>query len=256
MPSPREPLFVLIHGGQQGAWVFDFVIDELKRRGHAGLALELPAHDANAGASEYADLIVESLAGVDDDIVLVGHSMGGLTIPLVAQRRPVRRLVFVCAAYPEPGRSHFEVKAEEPGEGVSSGAGSAWQQPGDFHQLPRGLARELFFHDCPADVQEWALDRCRQQARKPLREKTPLTRWPPTPRTLIVATDDRCISLESARRTAARLFGEAPIELPGGHCLSLSRPALLAETLIGTLSAPEDGRSPHEKDGEHDEHLQ
>jgi pimeloyl-ACP methyl ester carboxylesterase len=234
-PGPR-PLFVLVHGGQQGPWVFDLLIDELKARGYPALAPDLPAHDADAGASDYADLIAGSLDGVDDDIVLVGHSMGGLTIPLVPRRHPVHRLVFVCAAYPEPGRSHFEVKAAEPGEGVSAGATTAWRQPGDFHLLPRELARELFFHDCPPGVQEWALARLRQQARKPLREKTPLAQWPDVPRTLIITTADRCIPLASARRTAARLFGERPIELPGGHCPSLSRPALLAETLIDALS--------------------
>jgi pimeloyl-ACP methyl ester carboxylesterase len=233
----RRPLFVLVHGGQQGAWVFDLLVDELKGRGYPALALDMPAHDAAAGAAEYADLIAGSLDGVTDDVVLVGHSMGGLTIPLVPQRRPVRRLVFVCAAYPEPGRSHFEVKAEEPGEDVSSAATTAWRQPGDFHLLPRELARALFFHDCTPDVQEWALARLRRQARKPLREKTPLARWPDVPRTLIITTGDRCIPLASARRTAARLFGQRPIELPGGHCPSLSRPALLADALIGALPA-------------------
>jgi Asp-tRNA(Asn)/Glu-tRNA(Gln) amidotransferase A subunit family amidase len=37
--------------------------------------------------------------------VLVGHSLGGLTVPLVAASRPVRRLVFLCGLIPELGRS-------------------------------------------------------------------------------------------------------------------------------------------------------
>jgi pimeloyl-ACP methyl ester carboxylesterase len=246
MPSPAEsspaesspagkPLFVLIHGGQQGPWVFDRLVDSLSKRGYQAVAPEMPAHDASAGAAEYAQLIADSLADVRDGVVLVGHSMGGLTIPLVPQLRPVERLIFVCGAYPEPGRSHFEVKSEEPGENVSSGPSAAWEQPGDFHVLPRDAARELFFHDCPPDLQDWALDRLRLQARTPLREKTPLVTWPDVPRTLIIASGDRCIPLDSARRTARRLFPETPIELPGGHCLSLSQPDLLADTLIAAL---------------------
>jgi len=215
--------------------VYELLVAELNRRGYDALALDMPAGDANAGASEYAELIVRELGGVGDDVVLVGHSMGGLTIPLVPARRPVQRLVFVSGAYPEPGRSHFEVKAAEPGENVGSGPAAAWEQPGDFHMLPRESAREFFFHDCTPELQEWALDRMRLQARKPLREKTPLASWPDVPRSLIAATDDRCISIESARRTAQRLFGEAPVEIPGGHCPSLSRPALLADLLIDAL---------------------
>jgi pimeloyl-ACP methyl ester carboxylesterase len=227
-----NPLFVLIHGGQQGAWIFDRLVDSLKDRGHQALALDMPAHDANAGAAEYAETIAKSLEHVRDDVVLVGHSMGGLTIPLVPQLRPVRRLVFVCGAYPEPGRSHVEIKLEEPGENVSSGPSAAWEQPGDFHVLPRDAARELFFHDCAPDLQDWALDRLRLQAEKPLREKTPLISWPDVPRSLIIATDDRCIPLDSARRTARRLFDEEPLELPGGHCIPLSQPDLVADALV------------------------
>ena len=36
-----------------------------------------------------------ALAGADEDVVVVGHSLGGLTIPLVAAGRPVRRLIFL-----------------------------------------------------------------------------------------------------------------------------------------------------------------
>lgn len=236
MASQPDPVFVLIHGGQQGPWVFDLLVDALRTRGYRALAPEMPAGDADAGAMEYARLIADELACVDEDVVLVGHSMGGLTIPLVPMLRPVRRLVFLCAAYPEPGRSHFEVKQEEPSENVSSGPSEAWKQPGDFHVLPREVAREYFFHDCPPELQEWALDRLRLQSRKPMRETSPLTEWPDTPHSLIVTADDRCIPLESARSAALRLFGEEPLQLPGGHCPSLSRPNLLAETLISTIS--------------------
>lgn len=49
-------------------------------------------------------MIVEAL-GDADDVVLVGHSLGGASIPIAAARRPVRHLVFVCALLPEPGKS-------------------------------------------------------------------------------------------------------------------------------------------------------
>jgi pimeloyl-ACP methyl ester carboxylesterase len=226
------PTFALIHGGQLGAWSFDLLRDELQTSGFPSLAVDLPAGDATAGASRCADVVVEALSSIEGDVILLGHSLGGLTIPLVAERRPIARLVFLCAAYPEPGRSHFQVRSEEPGEAVAPGPSSAWQTPGDFHILPRDLARELFFHDCAPALQEWALDRMRLQSRQPFREITPLQRWPQTPRSFIIATDDRCIPRTSAIKTAQRLFDETPAEIPGGHCVMLSRPRLVADTLI------------------------
>jgi pimeloyl-ACP methyl ester carboxylesterase len=226
------PTYVLVHGGQQGSWAFDLLVPELHKRGRVGIAVDLPIGDPDAGADAYANVIIRSIAEIPGEIVLVGHSMSGLVIPLVASRRAISRLVFVCAAYPEPGRSHMDVKASQPGEAVAEGPASAWHQPGEFHLLPPEAARAYFFDDCPAELQDWAISRMRPQARKPLREITPLTSWPDTPSTLIIAADDRCIPKESAVRTAARLFGVRPIEIPGGHCPSVSRPARLADVMV------------------------
>lgn len=224
--------FGLVHGGQLGGWSFDLVRRELARRGFDSVAPDMPAGNADAGAERYADVVTEALTHTTGAVILVGHSLGGLTIPLVAQRRAVARLVFLCGAYPEPGRSHFQVRAEQPGEGVAPGPSSAWQTPGDFHLLPRELARELFFHDSPPALQEWALDRMRPQSRRPMREISPLQSWPDIPVSHIIATDDRCIPRDSALRTVRRLFNATPIEVPGGHCPSLSRPELIADVLV------------------------
>ena len=35
----------------------------------------------------------------------MGHSLGGLAITLVAARRPVRHLVYLCAYVPDVGKS-------------------------------------------------------------------------------------------------------------------------------------------------------
>src|SRR5581483_10406919 len=131
----------------------------------------------------------------------------------------------------EPGRSHFEVKAEEEAEAISDGAASVWEQPGDFHLTPREFARELWYHDCPRALQDWALDRIRPQSRAPHREPCPLAAWPDVPTTLVNTSSDRCISLPVAFRTAERTLGLEPLVLPGGHCPFLSRPGELADVL-------------------------
>ena len=45
---------------------------------------------------------------------MVGHSLGGLTIPLIAAARPVSQLVFLEAIIPRPGRTHDEANRAEP----------------------------------------------------------------------------------------------------------------------------------------------
>ena len=212
--------FSLVHGGQQGAWCFEPLIAELDRLGHSSIAIDLPNGDPAAGASEYADAVVESLAGVDDEPIVVGHSLGGLTIPVVAQRRPVRLLVFVCAALPEVGRSLRQVIGTE-----------LLDERHEQHLTPREEARAVFFPDCSPELQEWALDRQRAQCEKPHREVTPLRHWPPVPAAVANGLLDRCIPIERARGTALRVFGRPPVELDEGHFPFLTNPPLIAESL-------------------------
>ena len=46
--------------------------------------------------------------------MLVGHSYGGNTVPLVAARRPIRHLVYLCAMIPDIGRSLVDQLSDEP----------------------------------------------------------------------------------------------------------------------------------------------
>lgn len=228
--------FSLVHGGQHGAWCFKPLALELERRGHRAIAVDLPIDDPDAGAARYAQVVTDSLAGVDGDVVVVGHSMGGLVIPLVAQHRRVRRLIFLCAAIPEPGRSHVEVKRDEPDESPNASAAALWDAPGDRHLAAPEVAREMFYNGCAPSVQEWALQRMRPQCRRPLVEVTPLRRWPDVPVSLVNATEDRCIPSSVAEHNAWRLFRRRPLFIPGCHLPFLGDPALVAEVLINVAA--------------------
>ena len=46
--------------------------------------MDLPIDDPTAGPVEYADAVCHAMSEVDDEVVLVGHSLGGLVIPIVA----------------------------------------------------------------------------------------------------------------------------------------------------------------------------
>jgi pimeloyl-ACP methyl ester carboxylesterase len=94
--------FALIHGGGGSAWDWHLVAPELREHGHDPVAVDLPSEDDSAGWSEYADTVVQAV-GDRSDLVVVGHSLGGFTAPLVCARIPVELLVLVAAMIPSPG---------------------------------------------------------------------------------------------------------------------------------------------------------
>ena len=77
--------FALIHGGGGTPWDWHLVSSELRERGHDPVAVDLPSDDESAGWSEYVDAVVQAV-GDRSDLVVVGHSLGGSTAPLVCAR--------------------------------------------------------------------------------------------------------------------------------------------------------------------------
>ncbi len=111
--------FILIHGSWHGGWCWDKIKSDLDVLGHNVLAPTLPGMDYNdqpmprdVGLTEHiefiCDLIVEK--GLSD-VILVGHSYGGLVITGVAVRMPgkISKLIYLDAFLPSPGESLFDL---------------------------------------------------------------------------------------------------------------------------------------------------
>ena len=127
--------YVLIHGGGSGGWDWHLVAPELEALGHEVVAPDLPTEDEAAGLWDYADAVVEAV-GDRRDLVVVGHSLGGFTAPLVCARRPVDLLVLVAPMIPSPGEN-----------GIEWWRNTGYEDSGE---------EDVFYHDVPPDLEEEA----------------------------------------------------------------------------------------------------
>ena len=224
--------FSLVHGAWHGAWCWEPLVAELEQRGHRAIAVDLPCEDAAATFSDYADAVVASLEDVND-VVLVGHSLGGHTVPLVAARRPVRRLVYLCALLADPGRSLLDQLGDEPEmllPRYREGLGSDEQGRSFFTDFE--IAREVFYADCDEGAARAAFERLRAQAQAAHTVACPLEAHPDVPTEYVVGGADAIVNPEWSRRVAQERLGIEPVELPGSsHSPFLSRPAELAALL-------------------------
>jgi pimeloyl-ACP methyl ester carboxylesterase len=223
--------FVLVHGGWHGAWCWKPLIDELEARGHQTTAMDLPIEDASATFDTYADVVAASMPKRrDEQVVLVGHSYGGQTIPLVpAKDRPVDALVYLCAMPPVPGLTFVDqLRSEQTmlsrdhvlGLGPASPEGSrGWSDP--------DLARHFMYADCTDQAVSWAFERLRPQA-PPTSAPCPLVSYPDLPTFYIACTDDQLINPRWGERFAKEKLNAGFIEMPGSHSPFMSRPGQLA----------------------------
>lgn len=143
--------YVLVHGGNMttGTWnrltrgkhiqtadgtmsgmIWDPVIPVLMAKGHSALAPSL----SDEHTSTLTDHIVEICRLIEDhnlhDIVLTGHSYGGMVITGVANRMAgrIHRLVYLDAALPDPGESLYDLLRQ----GLSPSSGNPPNLPEPF----------------------------------------------------------------------------------------------------------------------------
>ena len=211
--------YVLIHGGGGSAWEWHLVAAELRERGHDVVAVDLPIEDESAGWSEYAAAVVDAI-GDRTDLVVVAHSLGGFTGPLVCVRVPVDLLVLVAAMVPAPGET-----------GEEWWANTGWKPAARGHDGHDDDPIAVFLHDVPSELAAEALTKERDQAGTPMLEPWPLEAWPDVPTRYLLCRDDRMFPAEWMRRVVRERLGIDPDEIDGGHAPYLSRPTELADRL-------------------------
>jgi len=111
--------YVLVHGGGHGGWCYQRVARILRARGHevhaptlTGLGERSHLLDTTVDLHRHVEDVVNVLHYEDlRDVILVGHSYGGMVVTGAADRAAgrVSKLVYLDAATPVNGQSLFDV---------------------------------------------------------------------------------------------------------------------------------------------------
>jgi pimeloyl-ACP methyl ester carboxylesterase len=190
--------------------------------------MDMPSDQYGATFADYAEAVAASLP-VNPNVVLVGHSLAGMVIPLVALRRPAGLLIFLCALIPDRKGDSQDQGPPQHLEGTFDGL--VYHEDGSHSWPDIDAATRILYQDCSREQAASAFARLRRQQTALWGGLRPMDRWPDVPVASIHCQDDRAVNPAWSKWIAHRRFGIESVELPGGHSPMLSRPALLAETL-------------------------
>jgi pimeloyl-ACP methyl ester carboxylesterase len=233
--------FVLVHGGGHGGWCWQRVARALRAQGHEVHTPTLTGFGdrAHLDAVDF-DVFVEDVASLLEledlhDVVLVGHSMGGIVVPRVAERAPERigRVVWLTACVAGDGESLLQAVPQTPATAAAVTIAEDGSLTIDHDVLIVGLLQD----GTDAD-RAWVRARHRDYPKHALVEPGRLSAFLALglPAAYVVALDDQVIPPELQRTFAARL-GVEPSEVPGSHDCMVSRPDAVAAAL-GSLAVP------------------
>jgi pimeloyl-ACP methyl ester carboxylesterase len=212
--------YVLIHGAGGSAWSWYLVVDELRRRGHEAVAMDLPCDDDSAGLPEYVEAAMRAI-GDRTHVTVVAHSLGAFTGPLLCDKVPVNLLVLVAAMVPAPG--------ESPGDWW---ANTGWAEARQAEVERHGDSPEAtFLHDIPPALAAEVNAHVRDQSGTPFEKPWPLEAWPDVATRFLLCRDDRFFPAPFQRRVVRDRLGITAEEMGGGHLPMLSRPVELVDHL-------------------------
>jgi pimeloyl-ACP methyl ester carboxylesterase len=230
--------FVLIHGAASGAACWDRLVPLLDGD---TLAVDLPGRGRrddvdvrtvtldDCGKAVAADVLERDLT----DIVLVGHSFGGVTVPrvmaLLAER--IRHVVLLSAVVPEDRTRVLD--QIDPDVRTSVEAGIA----GGVYSIGADAARVMLCNDADEDQTEFILGGLVDDAAALLAEPVDLAGYAlPVPRTYVHMADDQCYPPELQARSSERT-GADVVTLDAGHMAMVTIPDQVAVLLNDLHSA-------------------
>ena len=225
--------FVLIHGGGLDRRCWDRLVPQLDR---TALAVDLPgrgAHPAplaSVGLDDCARSVVDDIdaAGLDD-VILVGHSLAGCSMPgmieLLGAR--VRRAVFVACTVPEDGKSAFDTLDPEIQAMIRDAPVIVEPRP-----MAPEMAKIVLGNDLDDEAFSWCVERLVPEAPRLTEEPVDLSPLRGgVPCTWIRTTQDLIVAPAKQLRFASNVGDCRVIDLDAGHMCMVSQPDQLASLL-------------------------
>lgn len=220
--------FVLLPGAGSDSFYWHRMVPMLSNNGHSAVSVDLPYAHKGVGQYEFADIVVESVAGAARPLVLVAQSMSAFTAVIACEKVSVDLLVLVAPMLPEPG--------ESPGQWWENTGQPAARRAADIEAGRDPDApmdpRPLFFHDVPEDVIEQVFQREEvAMADTSFETVWAADQWPDVPIRVVVGEFDRLFPLGFLQTLTRDRIGVEPDVVEAGHLIALSRPEQLAALL-------------------------
>jgi pimeloyl-ACP methyl ester carboxylesterase len=216
--------FLLVHGAWHGGWCWDQVSARLTALGHVVIAPTLTglcerAHLLSPSvnlSTHIADIAGEIRFKDLSNIVLCGHSYGGMVITGVAERHADRiaSIVYLDAFWPRDGQSLDDIRGAKSEPGVNpTRAASAFMEPANA---------------------AWANERLTPQPVETFREKLKVTgavdRIPK--RTFVQATINETAFFQAAFDRAKASPGWKTVQVNSRHDVMVDQPEQMTRILL------------------------
>ncbi len=227
-PGSR-PTIVLVHGAFVDGSGWAGVHSILRRDGYPVIVVQNPT-------TSLADDVAatrRAIGAAGRDVILVGHSYGGVVITEAGVDPRVKALVYIAAFAPDQGESVSSLIANAPPDAP---APPILPPVDGFLLLDKAKFHEAFAGDVAPDVAGFMADSQLAWSARALADRVSNPAWRSKPSWYLVAENDRMIPPDAQRSMASR--ARATIRaIPGSHAVYVANPQAIASLIEEAATA-------------------
>jgi len=218
---------VLVHGGFVDGSGWEGVYKSLTRDGYKVSVVQNPT----ASLKDDVAVTKRAIAAAEGDVILVGHSYGGVVITEAGTDPKVTGLVYITAFAPDKGESVGKLIANPP---PGAPVPPILPPTDGFLMLDRAKFAASFAADVKPELADFMANSQVPWGLDALNGEVTVPPWKSKPSWYMVATDDHMIPVPAQRMMAGRA-GAKTSDQAGSHAVYVSQPEAVA-ALIKTAA--------------------
>lgn len=237
--------FFLVHGAWLGGWCWEKLRPLLEAEGHTVIAPDMPGHGADRlpiedqNLEKYARTVEALIAPLNEPVILVGHSFGGMITSQAASHIPdkIKKLVYIAAFLPRDGQSCVGItKSKKPTfheKLVASGYDFILSADGKTSQVTPDSCADFIYNDIPRDAALVIAERLGPESNAAQNQVVILNdKFNDIPKAYVRCVRDQVIDVSLQDKMVAEIDCGEVYTLETGHCPFESAPRSLADILL------------------------
>jgi pimeloyl-ACP methyl ester carboxylesterase len=214
---------VLVHGGFVDGSGWDGVYQILKKDGYDVTIVQNPT----TSLGDDVAVTKRAIAAASSNVILVGHSYGGVVVSETGTDPKVAAVVYIAAFAADAGESVSTLIANPP---PGASVPPILPPVDGFLMLDKAKFAASFAADVRPSLAAFMADSQVPWGVAALEGKVTKPAWRVKPSWYLVATDDKMIPPPAQRQMANRA-GATTVEVPGSHAVYVSDPAAVANLI-------------------------
>lgn len=231
--------YIFINGAWHGAWCWNKISLLLKKKGHKVITPELPGHGVDktpvkeVTLKSYTDCICEILDNLEESVILVGHSMGGLIMSQVIEYRPekIKCLIYITAFVLKNGESILPFIRKDSESLLIHNIN--FSKDMSSIELNESEIENVFYKDCSNKDINLAKSLISPQSFAPIKTRLNMVneKFEQVPKIYIECLRDRAISITMQRKMYSKFSWEKVYTIDSSHSPFFSSPDKLVSIL-------------------------